>query len=388
MLPKLLKITVPFIILGVAIAISYSIFKNPPKKIEEQDKGVSKLLVDILAIKPRSYTVLVQSYGNVRPKVQSQLITQVSGQIVDVSKSLSDGSFFKKDDVLIKLDDRDYRAEVKIAESELTVAQQTLLEEEARSQQAQEDWKRLHKDSREEPNELVLRIPQLNTAKAMVVSAEARLQKANLDLERTEIIAPYDGRILHKKVDIGQVVSANHIVADIYATDHVEVRLPVKNRDLPFIKFPESEENIKAVLSSNLVGVQEWSADIVRTEGVINDESQQLYVVAQVHDPFKVKHGREGSIKVGQYVNAEITGKTVDKAIIIPNQCIYQGSYVYVVKDGVVERREIEMRWQNSNEAMIARGLQGGDELVLTPLGRVSSGTAVKVKSRKEEVES
>ncbi|WP_133493637.1 efflux RND transporter periplasmic adaptor subunit, partial [Alcanivorax sp. 24] len=153
------------------------------------------------------------------------------------------------------------------------------------------DWERLGKG--EQASSLVLRKPQLAAAEASVLSAQATLEKAKLDLERTKITAPYAGRVLSRSVDLGQVVSNNMELASIYAIDRVEIRLPIKNKDLPFINLPEQfrdgAKNSAGSLvkfSSDLVGKQQWQGQVIRTEGAIDESAQQLYVVAQINDPY------------------------------------------------------------------------------------------------------
>jgi RND family efflux transporter MFP subunit len=283
------------------------------------------------------------------------------------------------------LDDRDFRSEVKTAEAGLISAKQNLAEEEARVEQAIVDWKRLGNGKK--ASDLVLRKPQLAAAEAEVLSAEAQFEKSGLALERTKIIAPYAGRILKINVDIGQVVSSNTTLADIYAVDYVEIRLPIKNKDLPLMKLPEEyindqvkniSEQGNVVLSSNLLGKQVWHGNIVRTESAIDEVSQQLYVVAQIDKPYEI-NTQNGQIKIGQYVTAVITGKNVGNAIVIPSSAIYQGSYVYIVEEGTLKRKVIEITWQNGTESIIKTGLSAGDKLVLTSLGQINSGTRVLI---------
>ena len=162
------------------------------------------------------------------------------------------------------------------------------------------------------------------------------------------------------------------------------------DNDLGFMMLPEeyrdSEETklgSTVTLSSELVGDQHWQGRIVRTEGAIDTNSHQLYVVAQIDDPYQATNTQMAPIKIGQYVKAEIVGKSVKQALVIPNSAIYQGSYVYIAKQveekTVLLRKDITIRWQNNQDSLISAGLAFGEELVLTPLGQVSSGTQVKV---------
>lgn len=330
------------------------------------------------------YPVEIDSFGTVKPRTQSMLVAQVSGLIIDINEQFREGGFFEKGDVLLQLDDRDLKAEVKSAQANLLNAEQNLLEEQARGRQALTDWQRLGNES--EPSILVLRKPQLAAAQAQVLSAQAQLEKAQLNLERTKIKAPYAGRVLNRSVDLGQVVSNNMQLATIYATDSVEIRLPIKNKDLPFINLPEqyrdgakNQRGSAVNFTSDLIGEQQWQGQLIRTEGAIDESAQQLYVVAKINDPYKSTSDNQYPVKIGQYVKAKINGKVASQVLVIPNSAIYQGSYVYVVENGTLQRKNIALAWQNALQGIVSKGLEAGSQLVLTPLGQVSSGTPVQI---------
>ncbi|MGL1956533.1 MAG: efflux RND transporter periplasmic adaptor subunit [Colwellia sp.] len=385
---KVKKMLIPVVILIITFVVSQVIVSNPPKSNRGKGGASAQITVETLALSPQPYTMLINSFGTVQPRTKSTLVAQVSGEITKVNRQFRDGGFFEKGDVLVELDDRDHQADVKINQSSLLSAQQVLLEEEARVEQALIDWQRLGNGN--EPNALVLRKPQLAAAQAQVFSAQAKLDKALLILERTKVIAPYAGRILEKHVDLGRVVVSNTQLAEMYAIDYVEIRLPIKNIDLNFMRLPEEYRHSNkesfgsaVTLSSNLIGKQTWQGKIVRTEGAIDQNSQQLYIVAQINDPYNRSNDKIAPVKIGQYVNAEIIGKTLPAALVIPNSAIYQGSYVYTVEQvaekHILKRKEITIRWQNNQDAVIDAGLNFGEQLVLTPLGQVSSGTPVRI---------
>ncbi len=385
---KAKKVLIPVVILIMTFFLTQVILKNPPKSNRGKGAESAQITVETLNLLPQNYQVMINSFGTVKPRTKSILVAQVSGGINEVSREFRDGGFFEKGDILVQLDDRDHQAEVKINQSSLLSAKQVLLEEQARAKQAVIDWQRLGNGA--EPNALVLREPQLAAAQAQVLSAQAKLEKALLLLERTKVVAPYAGRILKKHVDLGRVVVNNTQLADIYSIGYVEIRLPINNKDLSFMILPEeyrhSDKGVigsSVTLTSNLIGQQHWQGQIVRTEGAIDENSQQLYIVAQIDDPYGESNNKVAPVKIGQYVNASIIGKTIEQALVIPNSAIYQGSYVYVVEQfkdkNLLKRRDISILWQNSNDAVIKAGLAFDEKLVLTPLGQVSSGTPVKI---------
>lgn len=382
--PKTRKL-IPVAIFGGLILLAVLIKMNPPEAPQRGSFVGPQMVVETSGIEKQDYQVQLQSYGTVQPRTQSMLVAQVSGQIVSVTEKVRDGGFFEKGDVLGQIDPRDYQADVRISEASLADARQALAEAEARSNQALEDWERLGNTG--DAPDLVLRVPQLEAARARVSSARSALQKSNLDLERTQIVAPFAGRILRKLVDVGQVVSPNTQLAEIYATDVVEIRLPVRNRDLGFIDLPESyrfadakdAKSTAVTIHSDLIGNETWSAHLVRTEGAIDATARQLHVIAQIEDPFGPASVGRSPLKIGQYVTAEIAGSALSDVLVIPNSTIYQGSYVYIVEDDLLRRKDVVIAWQNDNDAIIAEGLKHGDQLVTTALGQVTSGLRVAV---------
>jgi RND family efflux transporter MFP subunit len=379
------KKLLPFAIFGGLLLVAVIIRMNPPEAPQRLAFSGPVMTVETTVVAEQDYPIVLESYGTVQPRTRSILVAQVGGQIVSVNPNVRDGGFFEKGDVLANIDARDYEADVRIAGAFLMDAQQTLAEAAARTNQAREDWDRLGNTG--EAPDLVLRIPQLEAAKARIISAESTLRKAELDLERTHIVAPFAGRILRKLADVGQVVSPNTQLAEIYATDVVEIRLPLRNRDLPFIDLPESYRYGKitraaggqVVIHSDLGGEESWDATLIRTEGAIDEIARQLHVIAQIEDPFGRDHEYHAPLKIGQYVTARLEGKTVPGALVIPNNTIYQGTYVYTVEDEILRRVDIEIAWQNDDEAVIGAGLEPGDVLVTTPLGQVTSGIRVSV---------
>ncbi|MBB6520376.1 efflux RND transporter periplasmic adaptor subunit [Pseudoteredinibacter isoporae] len=381
-------------LLSVAIVAAFAILifvisSNPPSAERRGGKPPADIAVDVKAVEAREYTIKLDSYGLIRPRTQTQLLPQVSAQVTWVSPQFRAGGFFEEGEALLRLEDRDYQVALIRAEASLASAKQLLSEEEARVKQAKADWKRSGKKG--EAPDIVVRKPQLRAAQANVQSAAASLSQAKLDVERTHIRAPFAGRVLSKSVDLGQFVSSGTVLATIYGVDTIEVRLPIKSRDLAYIQLPEryrfnqtSEDKPAVEFISTLIRPEHWFGQVIETEGAIDSGSRQLYVIAEIKDPYGAAALTDGEqkkapLKIGQYVQAKINGKTLNDAIVIPNRVIYQGSYVYVEEGGKLQRRDIHIAWQNEQEALIDEGLQVGDMLVTTSLGQLPSGTAVRV---------
>jgi len=387
------KLLLPVLVIIVLGAASAYVLKNPPEARRKAASKAPQMTVATQQVIPQRLQITLQSYGKIRPRTQSTLLPQVAGEIVWISPKFRSGSFFEKGEPLLKIDRRDYEAQLSSARASLASAKQKLAEEKAQAEQAAQDWKRL--GNRAAAPTLVLRKPQLASARAALDSARAALKIAELNLSRTEIRAPYTARVLDKNVDIGQVVSSGTSLATLYAVDYVEVRLPLQNRDLKYIDLPERYRFDDSgpltlpdvTLVSELVRPERWQGKVVLTEGAIDDSSRQLYVVAQIDDPYGKSAAGRVPLKVGQYVTAEIQGRQLDNVLVIPNRAIYQGSYVYIVTEGVLKQVAVQVDWQDDRQALVSGELKAGDALVVTPLGQVVSGTRVQAGAAKQEPE-
>lgn len=386
----------PLIVILFTVLVIQLVSHFKPEAKKKIAKKASVITVETMAVMPQQYQVVLNSYGKIKPRTRGVLSAQVSGQIIEINPHFREGGFFEKGEVLLTIDPSDYKVQVDIAQAELAEVgvayeEQQALAEQALAEQGQEKWSALGRKGK--ASDFALRKPHLRAAQLKIDSARARLKQARLAVERTQIKAAYRGRVLEKHVDVGDVVSSMSKLAEIYAVDRLEIRLPLQNSELAFIDLPESkplgqtgEISLPTVTIGNELGsgLQEWQANIVRTAGAIDEKSQQLYVTAQIEDPYGEASQDRRPLKIGQFVTARIEGRTLNDAIVIPNAAIYQGSYVYLVSDGLLQRTNVEIAWQNSEQAIISHGIKQGDQLVLTPLGQVNSGTRVTVSTESE----
>jgi len=396
---KSIKLLAPLIVLAVSAIAGWVLIATAP----EAERRVSPPLaptVEVMPLRSQEYTVTITTRGTVSPRTQSTLVAEVSGRIIAVSPNFRTGGFFEKEDILLTVDPRDYENTVTIMRAELAQTRFTLKEEEARVDQARVDWKRLGDSKR--PGDLVLRKPQLATRQAAVAAAQARLDQAELDLERTRIIAPYAGRVLEKLVDVGQHVSSGTVLAALYAVDYAEIRLPLTDEQLAFLDLPEAyrdqtdieasatrapEETGPPVTVSTRLGHNDyhWTGNIVRTEGAIDTKSRQLFVVAQIDNPYARRDDRP-PLKVGRFVKAEIRGRTLRSVFVIPSVAIRGGNEVWLVnQDKRLERRPVEVVWREAEHVVIGKGFRDGESLVITALPYGISGTAVTIAEENAE---
>jgi len=384
------KIVLPLVVLGASIVIAVTLLATGPEA-ERRKQPPAQPSIEIMVTTPQTYQVDVRSRGTVSPRTQSTLVPEVSGRIVEVAASFRNGGFFDKDDVLVTIDPRDYEIAVTIARSELAQARLKLREEEAQAEQARQDWKKLGGGA--EPTALVLRKPQMASARAAVAAAEGRLRQAEIDMQRTRIRAPYVGRLLEKSVDIGQYVAQGTVLATIYAVDYVEIRLPLTDEQQAFVDLPElyrgegdaPETTPKVILTARIGGKEHtWEGRIVRTEGSIDTKSRQLFAVAQVDDPYG-RNGDRPPLKVGQFVEARIQGRHLDNAYVIPREAVRSNNEVFVVDDDDrLRRRALNIAWRDADHVVVMDGFAPNERISLTPLSFAADGVQVRIADTPE----
>jgi len=383
MTSKHLKWILPVVVLLAALAGGRYIVSQRPVA-PQFDPPQAPVSIDAVRIVPEDYRVVIRSEGTVDPRTESTLIPQVSGQIVAISPSFREGGFFERGDVLVTLDPRDYQLAIASAEAQVAQAESALEQELAQAKVVEGDWRMLGKQA----PELGLRKPQIAAARATLLSAQAQLERARFDLERTRIRAPYDGQVLEKSVDVGQFVSTGTVLARVYATDYVEIRLPLSNRQLEFVDLPERFRGDTAqrdtagpeVVVKASIGREawHWTGRIVRAEGAIDTRTRQLFVVAQVDGPYERGPDGRPPLRIGQFVEVEIEGRTLSNAFVLPRSALRDGAEVLIVdSESRLQRRPVTLAWTDREHAVVTGGLEPDAVVNITPLAVAAGGTLV-----------
>jgi len=318
------------------------------------------------------------------------LNSRVSGDVVWMSDQLKPGGFFEKDDLLLKIEQIDYELAIKSASAELAEAQFIFQEEQAQSKQAELNWTRMGRS--EAPGALVLRKPQLAKASAMVESARASLLRAELDLKRTLIKAPYAGRVLEQYVDFGQFVSSNTELVKVFAIDRVEVRLPLSERQREQLVLPsfyrgdpiDKQQSIFPIRIQARIGGQrhEWTGVLNRVEGSVSLDTRQQYIVAVIEDPFERNNIGRPPLEIGQYIEAELLGKSNKDVFVIPRSAVHGENLVMLIdKDNRIQRRTITPLAEQDNVVIVREGLARGDRLCISYIPFGANNTLVNVAS-------
>ncbi len=379
-----LKIILPVVILVIgAVATVVMIKSRSP--VETRPPQDFAPFVRVLAVEPTAHQFRVITNGTVQPRTETAVVPEVPGRVVWVAPSFAHGGFFEKGDVLIKLDPRDYELAVVTAKGTVAQARLRAELEEAQAEVAREEWEVLGggKDS-----PLATRELQVQEAHAALAASEAALEKADRDLERTRIRAPFAGRVRQKMVDVGQYVSPGVAVPHIFAVDYVEVRLPIPDSDLAYLDLPVDyrgeqgrHTGPQVVLHADFAGRRHsWNGRIVRVEGEIDPVSRMVHAVAQVDDPYGRSDGADPMpLAIGLFVEAEIVGEVVENVYIIPRSALRgNGQVVVVDEDDHIRFRDVEVHRMGRETVVIAGGLNPGERVCVSTLTAMTDGMKVR----------
>ncbi len=388
------KALAPLVILIVAAFVVKIIMATKPS-VEAGPVRVNAPLVSVIEVQPRDLRFSVHTQGTVVPRTESDLIPQVSGEVIWVSPRLVSGGFFEAADPLLRIDPSDHRVELEAAravvariKSEFSRAETEI--ERQRSLAVQGVASQARIDDAEEA---------FQVAEAELREQTAKLARAERDLDRTEIRAPYQGRVRSKKVDVGQFVSRGVSIATLYATDYAEVRLPLPDRDLFYLDIlfdfrgergasdgdpTEMQPGPEVQLRAEFAGEpRTWIGHIVRTEGEIDAKSRMVHLVARVEDPYG-HNGAIGSapLAVGLFVEAEIQGRSVENVFVLPRTALRTDAgsdLVYLVDAGDRLRfTAVEVLRAERTDVVIDSGLRPGDRVCVSPMAAAVDGMAVR----------
>ena len=385
-LRKFFKYVLPLAVIALSVVlVVVMVTIAQGKRPERKDTSSQALLVDAIPAQVESLNFSVYSQGAVKPRTETTLVAEVAGRIVSVSTNFIAGGFFRNGEVLLQIDPSDYETGLLRAQANLASRKAQYADQKARSEQAMKDWINLGRKG--EPSDLTLRKPQLAEALAAVQAAEAELQEAERDLQRTRIKLPYDGLVRSKGVDVGQFVSPGTPLGVTFAIDTAEIRLPLSSGDIAYLDLPSATRldranRIPVTLTAENSGFGDrWEAEIVRTEGVVDERSRVIYAVAEVVDPYGVLGlSRQPELKMGAFVRAEIQGLRADNVVVLPRAVLLPDDTILVANDDrKLEIRPVTVARAEPRRVYLSDGVEEGELVITTSLDVPIPGTKLAI---------
>jgi RND family efflux transporter MFP subunit len=382
------QIILSLAMLAGACAVTLVMYLNrPPAEIQEP--VYVPVTVDVAEVVKEDLSISIQAQGTVSPLRETSILAEVKGRVVEVSPAFNVGGFVRKGDVLLRIDERDYQTNLLRAQAAVESAESNLAQEKGRAEVALREWQKLPQGSQRSPEarDLYLRKPQLEQAEAQLLAAQADLDTARDNLDRTVIRAPYDAIISAKHSELGQFVAGGSQLADIFSVEAAEIRLPIPQSRLEYLALPgigEEAADAGIDLYTDVGGVvKHWPARLVRTEGVFDERSRALYAVARVDDPYALDDSTREPLRIGTFVNANIQGRQLKDLVPLPRYVLRAGDLVWVVDDQqVLRNREVTLLRTGGDTIFVTNGLNDGDLVSLTTLDSSFDGSKVRIQSR------
>ena len=396
----IIQIILPLLLLGCMIGFAWYLVYLRAKP---EAKNITRKapFVEIITVQAEVLRSTVSTSGTVRPRTQTDLLAEVPGIIEAVapfpqeqnsSASFRAGGFFRANDLLLRIEDVDLKTAVAESVANLSRANLQLIQERELAKQARIEWG--GRDWAKAP-ELVRRIPQIQKAEAEAKAAEAKLTQARHNLDRAQVRAPFEGRILKTMADVGQRVGGgtSSSLARIYALDSAEVDLSLSRSEMQFLGFSEQlgiseQERIKTeVLDAN--GKVAYEGILDRSEGIVDARTRLNRLVARFDDCFsnpfqKKQENRAEALQIGQFVKLRLWGEKV-RVFVVPNSAFRtQDTLLVVNSNDELRIRQVKTVCRQGKEVWVSAGLESGERVCVTPIEVISEGMKVRIADRNE----
>ena len=322
--------------------------------------------------------VPVYGAGTVRARASVDVTAEVAGRVVSVASNFQSGGRVVEGQELFQIDDSDYKTKVEraaagVAMQEVELLRITAEAEVARTQYEQFQSLALGAELAAEPQDLASWEPQLKAAQAGLTSSKAALSEAELALTRTKVIAPFDGVVTDEFVSVGQFVTPAQPLGGLYATDALEVVVPLTDANVALIpdvwslRAGDNDRRIRArVVAEYGNQLYEWDGYVDRAESALDERTRTIEVVVRVPNPLRgsrVQAGTEDQVLdfgippliVGKYVEVEVDGVTPDEYFVMSREALRPGNEVWMVQDGVVTIVPVQIL-QRSNDLLFVTG--------------------------------
>lgn len=364
------------VILLTAFTVSLLIKNAPQPEVGEPETVRIGVYIESATRTGASAEVTV--YGEVRPRVQIDVISEVAGRITSVSSSFAEGGSISAGESLITIEQRDYilavsEAKARVAARELELAQALADADVAKKQLANE----------KNPSDLALKLPQIAQARAALDAAEIGLERAQSDLERTQITLPFDARITQTSVDEGQYLGLGRTIASVFSTDVAEVRLPFTDADIAALGIPigyeaEEGEGLRVRLTADVAGAtRQWRGLLVRLDASLDPRTRTTFGTVEVRNPFASSEGAM-PMAPGLFVSANVEGRSLADVLAIPAAGLRAGGRVFIMNDeDLLEVRSVRVAHATNEIAYLSDGISEGDRIIVSPIRNPVPGMAL-----------
>lgn len=378
---KTLLISLGILLLGGGLTAL--IFLTEPTAERSGATKETAMLVEVTAVEKGNYQPNIVATGTVQASKNVMLSPRVSGEIIQQYQSFTPGGFVKKGDILLQIDPADYRNTLELRKSDLQQAEAQLEIEQGRQDVARKGYELVDEELGDMNEDLVLRQPQLNSVQAQVEAAEAAVNQAQLNLRRTTIRAPFDAHILSRNVNEGSQVAAGDNLGRLVGTDEYWVVVNVPLSNLRWLSFADAGDSLGSMVK--LKDRKAWAEDAYRTGylyrliGSLENQTRLARVLVTVPDPLAYLSDSVPSLIINSFVEANIQARELKDVVRLNRDYVREGEKVWVMEEGKLEIREVDILFEDGTYAYIRSGLSEDDQVVMTNLATVTEGASLRL---------
>jgi RND family efflux transporter MFP subunit len=384
-----LHILLPLIALACGIAITFYLLETKPKA-KPGKRPSTAMLVEVQKVVSGPQPVFLEAMGEIIPARQVEIRPRVSGEITQVSKDFLPGGFFNANQSMLSIDGTDYELVVRQLESEVARVESDLALEMGNQRIAQRELALLGEAVSNEEKALILRKPQLDKLYATKTFAESKLAQARLNLERTDIAAPFNGIITSRMVDTGAKISESTVLATLVGTDAFWLQLTLPEEQLQWVKIPsnsEDEGSSVKIFSQGSTTNNPRVGQVIRLSAALEEQGRMAQLLVRVDDPLCLKDENRDKPKLllGSYVRAEIDGITIASGVRLDRSHIHEGNSVWLMDNkGLLDIRQVDVIFRGRNHVIVNGGMKDTERLVTSALSSPVAGIPLRLQQKDE----
>lgn len=389
----ILRILLPLCAIAGGLFVALWLMKTSPEaKPRVKNSNATLVNVQLVEFLPRK--VQLTAMGTVRPKQDVSLKPQVSGEIVALSNEFQPGGFFAAGETLLRIDDTDYRLALEQLTGEVARAEAELQLEQGNQLVALKEFELLGEPVSEEEKNLMLRKPQLENLRAALNIARSKQEQTRVNLQRTEITAPFNALVMERYVDLGTRVNSASDLARLVGTDAywVEVSLPVGQ--LRWINIPKTQSATGA--RARIYDRAAWGdalyrdGRVARLSATVEEKGRMARLLVEVADPLALL--KENSDKPGlllnSYVRVDLEGRQLTSTAAISRDFLRDGDTLWIMdREDKLDIRTVEIVFRGEKEVYIASGVATGERLITTILPTPVQGMSLRLSGEGQQQE-
>ena len=379
-----INIVLSIALIAAGIAGAAYISKTAPKA--RKRPPVQPLsLVQVVDVRPEAERILVPAMGTVIPAQEIVLESRVAGEIVSIHPEFTVGGHLKKGSEVLQIDPQDYELALTLAKARVKDAESKLKILKAEASAAKDEWRVINRNQagkNNKPSPLLIKEPQLTAAQAMLIAEKADVKKAQLNLARTKISAPFNAMVRKKQVDIGSQVSGQDQLAELVGTDEYWIQASMPVDRLNWIMIPRNSGEPGAKVRIFYRNGIELTGTVIKLLGELEVEGRMARVLVEVKDPLGLNNAenKHPPLLIGEYVRIEIEGRQLKNVYRIPRTALRDNTRIWLVSnDGKLEIRTVETLWRDAQSVLLADGLQPGEQLIVSDLSKPMDGMPLQV---------